>query len=109
MNKMTTDRTAPHKSHAMTRVVTTLIAIPVIYVLSIGPVEVCGSRAYDGGAISMKTFKAIWSAYAPLCNIAESSPRMEHLIDVYENFWFKITGTPLVDPFWLSPEPGQSP
>jgi hypothetical protein len=70
-----------------------MITIPVLYVLSIGPVEAYAVKALVKGSISAETYETIGDYYLPLSYVEGKSPLMRRALDDYVKWWFKITGT----------------
>lgn len=67
--------------------VVVLLLLPVLYVLSIGPVAVLADR----GFLSRERFA---TAYAPVMHFGDN-PLVRELLRDYVGWWYRITSTPM--------------
>lgn len=81
-------RDGPNGSHVLTLVVCLLIALPVLYCLSVGPASVLVTR----GALSQPTATTF---YWPLIQALEQSESLKGVFVRYIMWCYAITGTPM--------------
>jgi len=69
--------------YAAAAVVVVLIALPVLYVLSIGPAV----WIHENGNLNSNTKEAIRAAYIPLEGLADRFEPLEDALDMYIDLW----------------------
>jgi hypothetical protein len=70
-------------SPAVFAIVVVLTLLLVVYVLAIGPINWLIAKSYLNGT----THDIVGRAYSPLSFLAEKSPTLELLVDLYVNLW----------------------
>ncbi len=78
-------------SNHTTAWIVTLIALPVLYVLSWGPVL----GMWNNGTIPQATFLWVYKFYKPVIWLYDKSPRWMSL-DAYGDWWIDVLHKPII-------------